>query len=64
MQATQAVTNWLIRPIAGFNAGKPMGFDVYRIHSPYTDKAKIEYLHQGKTYRTESDAQAAINAIC
>ena len=54
------ITDWLIRPLAGLSTGRPAGFDVYRVHAPYTDAAKVEPLNPGRPYRTEAEARAAI----
>ena len=53
-------TDWIIGKLVGLTTGRPAGFDVYRIHNPYTRTARVEPLNGGRIYRTEADARAAI----
>lgn len=53
-------TQWEIRRMVGFYSNRPTGYTVERIHNPYTEKAKVEFLEPGRIFRTEADARAAI----
>ena len=55
-------TPWQIKELADFGTGRPAGFDVFRVHNPYTDQAKVEYLKPVSRFRTEAEARAAIKA--
>ena len=53
-------TPWEVRTLyAGFT-GRIAGYDVQRVHNPYTQQARVEYLERGKVFRTEQQARAAI----
>ena len=53
-------TPWEVRTVyAGFTT-RIAGYDVQRVHNPYTHQARVEYLERGKVFRTEQQAREAI----
>lgn len=53
-------TAWLVKELLDFRTGRPAGFDVYRVHNPHTESAKVEYLKPVSRFTTERAALAAI----
>ena len=51
---------WQVHALHSAFSGRVAGYDVQRIHNPYTQQARIEYLERGKVFRTEQQARAAI----
>ena len=58
--SAENVTPWTINKLLGLQRGRPAGFDVSRIHSPGTGKAREEFLERGRVFRSEAEARAAI----
>lgn len=53
-------TPWQTKELVDFATGRPAGFDVFRVHNPYTDAARVEYLKPKSRFKTEAEAHAAI----
>lgn len=53
-------TPWLLKELLDFSTGRPAGFDVFRVHNPRTESARVEYLKPVSRFHTEAAARAAI----